>query len=463
MSVQSILDDRSRNRMKPRRLLIALLLAAASAAAFAQNRVVTVLTLPGSIDPITARYVQRGLDRARREGAELAVIELDTPGGLSVSMDQIVERILSSPVPVAVYVWPQGARAASAGVFIAMAAQVAAMAPGTHIGAAHPVDSGGADIAGAMGQKVLNDAAAKLKSLAELRGRNPAWADEAVRRSVSLTETEAVARRVVDLATPSLGTFLAAVDGRGVQTTAGRLVLHTAGAEVRRVPMSIIDRILGFLVNPDLAYILMVIGIFGVIFELSSPGAIAPGIAGALALLLAFISFGSLPTNIGGVVFIVLAVVLFIVDIKAPTHGILTAAGVVAFVLGSLLLFPPWRAAVPTGAPGSPGLPSAALWRISPITIAVMTVLVAAFFTLVLGKGIGAQARKVVFGLESVIGGTAIVVNDLAPEGLVRMAGEQWSARSAESDIRSGERVEVVGRDGLWLIVRRANKEGGVS
>jgi membrane-bound serine protease (ClpP class) len=440
-------------------MLSAILLCLCAVAATAQGRNVTVLTLAGEINPITARYVERGLDRAQRDGSELAVIELNTPGGLGTSMDQIVAKILSSTVPVAVFVWPQGARAASAGVFIAMAAHVAAMAPGTHIGAAHPVDSRGADIPGAMGEKVLNDSVAELSSLAKLRGRSSGWADQAVRRSMSLADTDAVSQHVADLSAPDIGGLIATVDGRSVRLAAGPLVLHTAGAEVRRFRMSFIDWLLGFLVNPDVAYILMVIGIFGVIFELTSPGAIAPGVAGALALLLAFIGFGSLPTNIGGVVFIVLALVLFIVDLKAPTHGLLTAGGIVAFVLGSILLFPPWRS---PAAPVAAGLPAAPVIHVSVATIVVMTLLVVAFFTFVLGKGIRAQARRIAFGGESLIGGRAVSVTALAPEGLIRMGGEQWSARAVQGSVSPGERVEVVGREGLCLLVRRAAQEGGV-
>jgi membrane-bound serine protease (ClpP class) len=437
--------------MKLRIPLLAIVLLLVTATLFSQGKTVTVLSVSGPIDPISARYIERGLDRARRDGAELAVIELDTPGGLGLSMDQIVAKILSSPVPVAVYVWPDGARAASAGVFIAMAAQVAAMAPGTHIGAAHPVDSSGGDIKGAMGIKVLNDAASKLKSLAQLRGRSLAWPDQAVRTSVSLTAAEAVAQHVVDLAAPDLGALLAAVDGRTVTAVSGAVVLHTAAAEVRRFRMTFIDRILAFLVNPDVAYILLVLGMFGVIFEISSPGAIAPGVVGAIALLMAFTGFGSLPTNIGGIVFIVLAIVLFIVDIKTPTHGLLTAGGVVAFVLGSLLLFPPWRAPVPAVVPGMPAAP---VVRLSVAAIAVMTALVVGFFVFVLGKGIRAQARTVAFGVESIVGALGTAVTDIAPAGLVQMAGEQWSARAPEGAIRKGEKVQVIGREGLSLLVR---------
>lgn len=428
-------------------------------AAAAQGRVATVLTVSGPIDPISARYVTRALDRAARDGSTLVVIELDTPGGLGSSMDDIVARIIASPVPVAVYVSPPGARAASAGVFIAMAAHVAAMAPGTHIGAAHPVGPNGGDIPGAMGEKVLNDAVAKLKALADLRGRPAAWADDAVRRSSSITDTEAVSRGVVDLQASSLGDLLAKVDGRTVRTQEGPVQLRTSGIEVRRVGPTFIDAILAFLVNPNLAYILLTIGIFGVIFELTSPGAIAPGVAGAISLLLAFVGFGNLPTNIGGIVFIVLAVVLFIVDIKTPTHGILTAGGVVAFVLGSLLLFPPWRGAVPRRLPAGavPGLAPSPV-GISPAVIVVMTVLVTAFFIFVLGKGILAQARRISFGTEALAGSVGTVVTGLSPDGQVLLAGEQWSARSVEGPLGPGVKVEVVGREGLSLLVRR--KEG---
>ena len=441
------------------RILVPLLLVFGTMTAAAQGRVADVLTVSGPIDPISARYVMRGLDRAAREGATLVVIELDTPGGLGSSMDDMVARILASPVPVAVYVAPPGARAASAGVFIAMAAHVAAMAPGTHIGAAHPVASGGSDIPGAMGEKILNDSVAKLRALANLRGRPAAWADEAVRRSASITEAEAVSRGVVDLSAPSLGDLLAKLDGRSVRTQDGTVKLLTSGAEVRRIRPTFIDAILAFLVNPDLAYILLTIGIFGVIFELTSPGAIAPGVVGAIALLMAFIGFGNLPTNIGGIVFIALAIVLFIVDIKTPTHGFLTAGGVVAFALGSLLLFPPWRggAAKNLPVPAVPGLAPPSV-GISVVVIVVMTVLVAAFFIFVLGKGILAQARRVSFGVEGLEGGVGTVVTDCAPEGLVNLGGEQWSARSVEGPLAPGEAAEVVGRVGLRLLVRRSGK-----
>jgi len=447
--------------MKGRLLLAGLLLCAGAFCAVSQERIAAVLTLSGPVDPISARYILRGLDRAQREGADIAVIEMNTPGGLGTSMDQVVQRILASPVPVAVYVTPSGARAASAGVFIAMAAHVTAMAPGTHIGAAHPVNSNGSDITGAMGEKILNDTTATLRSLAALRGRPADWADDAVRRSVSLTETEALRRHVAELVVPGLGELLDRLDGRTVRTSRGETVLRTSGAEVRRFRMSFVDWILAFLVNPDVAYIFLVIGIFGVVFELSSPGAVAPGVVGGIALLLAFIAFGSLPTNIGGIVFIALAVGLFIIDLKTPTHGFLTAGGIVAFVLGSLLLFPPWRppsaaGPLPEGAGAIP-LPAATV-QISVFVIILMTLLVVGFFTFVLGKGIRAQARRITFGEEALVGGAGTAVTELAPEGFILLGGEQWSARAVEGVVGSGQKVEVVGRDGLRLLVRSSGK-----
>jgi membrane-bound serine protease (ClpP class) len=426
-----------------------------------QGRIVTLLTLDGPIDPISARYIQRGLDQAARDGAVLAVIEMDTPGGLSVSMDQIVAKILASPVPVAVYVWPPGARAASAGVFITMAAHIAAMAPGTHIGAAHPVTSGGGDIQGTEGVKVLNDAVAKLKSLAQLRHRNVAWADQAVRKSISFTESEAVARGIVDLSAADLGVLLQKVDGRTVDMPHGPVVLRTTAAVIRPFTMSFIDRFLGFLVNPDIAYILLIIGMFGIIFELSHPGLVAPGIAGAVALLLSFISFGSLPTNLGGVLFIVLAIVLFILDIKLPTHGVLTAGGIASFVLGSFLLFPPWRVPKVPSLPSVPAVPRVA---IDPAIIILMTVLVSSFFIFVASKGLLAQRRKPSFGTESLPGARGVAMTEIAPDGQVHSMGEEWSARSVEGPIHAGENVEVVGREGLCLLVRRVPPgQGGAS
>jgi membrane-bound serine protease (ClpP class) len=404
------------------------------------------LTLNGTIDPITARYVDRGINRAKEDGAQLIVINLDTPGGLEVSMNQIVQAILASPIPVTVFVFPRGARAASAGVFIAMAAHISAMAPGTHIGAAHPVAGGGSDIEGTEGQKVENDATALLRSLAQMRGRSAVWAEEAVRQSVSLTDSEAISKKVVDMAAPDLQGLLSILDGRKVKMPSGGSVLSTAGAPVAKFDMNIIERFLGFLVNPDISYIFFVLGILGIIFEFSSPGIGAPGIAGGIAVLLALVGFGSLPTNLGGIAFIVLAVILFIIDIKVPSHGIWTAGGIASFVLGSFLLFPPWRA---------PTFPSAPEMRVSPITIAVMTALMTLFFVFIVTKGIAAQRKRISFGSEMLPGTVGEAVSTLDPAGQVHVGGEVWGARAEGGAIQKGETVEIVGRKGLELTVRR--------
>jgi len=409
------------------------------------------------VDPISSRYVVRGLARAREEHAQLVVIALDTPGGLEVSMNAMVEAILSSPVPVAVYVSPSGARAASAGVFLAMAAHVAAMAPGTRIGAAHPVGATGGDIPGAMGEKVVSDAVARLRGLAQLRGRNTDWAEAAVHRSASLTDAEALAQHVADLRAADLAELLRAVDRKTVSTAAGDVSLSTANAVVSRYDMGLLDRFLTGLVNPDLAYVLMVVGIFGIIFELSAPGIGAPGIAGGIAILLSLVGFGSLPTNLGGLLLIALAVVLFVVDVKAPSHGIWTAGGITSFLLGSFLLFPPWK---PIPFPAAPEL------RVSPVTIVVMTGFVTAFFAFVISKGVAAQSRRVSFGSESLQGAEGRAFTDLDPDGQVLVGGEVWSARSVAGAIPAGDGVVIVGRLGLRLTVKTRERpqaaRGGV-
>ena len=463
--------------MKGLPLLAAFFLLFCSTNAAAQGRLAVVMTVAGPIDPISARYVMRGLDRAQKDSADIAVIELDTPGGLGSSMDQIVAKILASPVPVAVYVTPSGARAASAGVFIAMAAHVAAMAPGTHIGAAHPVDSSGADIKGAMGDKVLNDTLAKLRSLAVLRNRPVDWADDAVRRSLSLTETEAVARRVADLSASSLGELLSRMDGRRVSLPSGEVTLRTAGAEVRRFRMTFMDWILAFLVNPDVAYILLV------------DRRVRPDLRAHLPRCRRAGSRGSDRPPDG------------VHRFRQPAdehrgdrphcpldralphrpqdahawipHGRAASwlscwdrsccsrrgasAGAGLRVQGQQGR--PEAARYRRAPPGiAPGYPAAAAVGVSLVAIIVMTVLVVAFFVFVLGKGIGAQARRVSFGVEALAGGAGTAVTDLAPEGLVQMGGEQWTARAEAGGIKSGERVEVVGRDGLRLIVRRSTR-----
>jgi membrane-bound serine protease (ClpP class) len=407
---------------------------------------VLVLKVEGDINPIVSRYVTRNIEHAARDRMELVVVELDTPGGLWVSMNQIVEKILGSPVPVAVYVYPPGARAASAGLFVAMAAHVSAMAPGTNMGAAHPVAAGGGEVGGVMGRKVLNDAAAKIRALAQLRGRNAEWAEEAVRESVSLPEAEALRDKVIDLVAPDLAALLSAVDGRKVSVAGGGRTLDTAGPAVTERGMAWTDRFLAAIVNPNLAYALFIIGIFGIVFELAAPGFGGAGIVGGLAMLLSLVAFGNLPTNLAGLFLIVFAAVLFFLDVKAPSHGVLTAGGIACMLFGSLLLFPPWA---PRTLPGSRPL------RISPALIGTMTALTAAFFAFAVASGVRAQRRRVVTGPESLGGSDGVALSDVGASGIVRVGGEEWSAFTDGERIPAGETVTVRDVVGIRLKVDR--------
>ncbi len=404
------------------------------------------LTLSGAIDPISATYVEKGIARAGRSGAALVVLELDTPGGMLSSMNGIVEAMLASRVPVAVYVAPAGARAASAGVFLAMAAQIAAMAPGTTSGAAHPVTGGGGDVGGAEGVKIVNDAVAKIQALASMRGRNVEWAGQAVSKSLSLTVGQAVAQHVVDLEAGSLSALLKEIDGRSVPVPQGKVVLHTANLPVVSYEMGDGQRFLSFLVNPNIAYVLFLLGVIGLIFELHAPGIGLPGVLGGISLIVSLVAFGILSVNLGGVLVILLALVFFIVDIKAPTHGILTAGGVAALLIGSFLLFPPWR---PTALPGWSG------GTLSPITIVVMTVVFGFFFVGVISFGLRSRSRKVTAGSEALVGQSGIAVSALAPTGVVKLHGEDWSATAVGDEVAAGEEVQVLSVEGVHLIVMK--------
>ncbi len=427
-----------------RRLLFGLLLCALPLPAE-----VLEVVLAGEINPISSRFLARQIDRAAREQAELLLLELDTPGGLATSMDQMVQKILGSEVPVAVFVYPPGARAASAGVFLAMAAQVAAMAPGTHLGAAHPVAVGAVGSSpqgGTMEQKILQDAVAEIRSLAKLRGRNADWAERAVRQSAALTEGEALRQNVVDVVAPTPERLLEQLDGRTLSMASGPRVLHTRGLPLRKVAMGPIERLLDAIVQPNIAYLLFLLGTLGLLFEFTTPGIAAPGVAGGIAVLLALVAFGSLSINLGGLLLLILAAILFIVDLKAPTHGVLTAGAIAAMLLGSFLLFPPWR---------MPPLPGAPRLRVSPWLILLMTGLFAAFFAAMLSFGLRAQSRKVLTGLGSLPGKEGVALTDLNPGGQVRVAGEEWTATAVSGNILRGEEVQVVGVEGLRLLVRR--------
>ena len=414
-----------------------------SPAVLAQGDHVDVISVKGVIDPITAQYVSRGIEIAQSDGAQCLVIQLDTPGGSDGPMRAIVQDLLSSPVPIVVFVAPAGARAASAGVFITLAANLAAMAPGTNIGAAHPVALTGV-LTGTIAEKATNDAAAYARAIAERRGRNADWAERAVRESISNTAREAMEAHVIDLVAEDLPDLLAKIDGRTVSTIAGEQVLATKGIEPRRIEMSLPQKILHAIVDPNIAYLLLTIGIWALVAEFYHPGAIVPGVTGVICLILAFVAFGSLPVNWGGVVLIFLAVFLFILDIKVAGYA-LSVGGAVAFVLGSLFLFSPLT-------PSSPAMPRLVVSR--PL-IAVMTAAIAAFFLFALSAGIRAQRAELVSGIGTMVGATGVATSDLDPLGTVQAESELWSAvADGGKIICKGKQVKVVAVEGVRLRVR---------
>jgi membrane-bound serine protease (ClpP class) len=405
-------------------------------------RSVLHLSLAAAIDPVAGLRIREAIDQASQSGSAAVVIEMDTPGGLLTSTREIVQTIFASPVPVIIYVGPSGARAGSAGVFLTLAAHVAAMAPGTNIGAAHPVaistpGGGGNGMGETMETKVTNDAAAFARSIAERRGRNVEWAEGAVRQSLSITENEALKEGVIDLIAADLPTLLAKCDGRTVDLPSGPTVLHTKGATLVPHATPFKYRFLGWLANPNTAYLLMLLGVYGLIFELANPGAIFPGVAGAIALVLAAFALGMLPFNATGIALIVLALALFVVDLFVPTHGILTSGGVVAFTIGSIMLF---------------DVPDAMDFGISWQILIPATVATTAFFVFAVGLGLKAQRRRTVTGQGGLLGEVGRARTNLAPMGKVFLHGEIWNAR-ATAHIAVNEPVRVVAVRGMELDV----------
>jgi membrane-bound serine protease (ClpP class) len=399
---------------------------------------VIVARMNGIIGPSSARFMVDAIGRAEELRAECVIIEMDTPGGLDESMRAIVKKIMTSRAPVVVYVAPSGSRAASAGVFITMAAHVAAMAPGTNIGAAHPVSIGLATkVDSVMGGKMVNDAAAYIRSIAGRRGRNAAWAEDAVRESVSISETEALKLHVIDLVAPSLEALLDSLDGRKISIDEKTLALKTKGATILEMRMSWSDRLLAVITNPNIAYILFMLGLLGLYFELSTPGAVFPGVVGAICLILAFFAFQVLSVSYTGVILIILAVVLFIVDVKAATHGALTVGGLVAMTIGSIMLFND----------PDPAL-HASLQVIIPVVLVTGT-----FFIVGIYLSIRALRRKPASGGSALVGqeGDARTPID-AKSGSVFVAGAHWNAFS-DGEIAEGKRVRVVEVKGMSLKV----------
>jgi membrane-bound serine protease (ClpP class) len=405
---------------------------------------VMVLTLKGIIAPFTAQYIQRGIETAERDGAQAVVIEMNTPGGLMGSMDDIIESMLNSRVPVVVYVAPAGARAGSAGVFLTMAAHVAAMAPMTNIGAAHPVSGSGKNIEGDLRDKITNDAVARIRSLAAARGRNPDWAEKAVRESVSVPAEKALELKAIDLIAGDMEELLAKIDGLRVRTKSGTVVLHLKGHVINPRPMSWSEKFLHTITDPNIAYVLFNLGTIALIAELYHPGAILPGLTGVISLVLAFTAFGVLQPNWAGIALIGFALILFIVDLKVQGYA-LSVGGAIAFVLGSILLYRPL--------PALPDMPKIA---VSPWLIATMTATWLLFFVFALSAVVRSRSIKPSSGVELLLGEVGVAKTDLKPSGIVLVRSEEWSAEAVGEPIDKGTKVKVVEiLDGLRLHVTR--------
>ena len=426
-----------------RRMIVAsaiLILVARAIAVQAAVAPVAVIELDGAITPVTSRLLTAAINRAQAEHDQALVVKLNTPGGLESSMRSMVQSILKAEIPVIVYVAPKGARAASAGVFITIAAHVAAMAPATNIGAAHPVAVGGGDTGKEMGKKIENDAAAFARSLAAERGHNVEWAEKAVRASVSATEREAVKLKVVDLVADSVPDLLAKIDGRTVKTASGNVTLATKDAPVKLIEVGFRDRFLALITDPNIAYILMMVGMLGIFFELQNPGVTLPGVIGGISLILAFFAFQSLPINWAGVLLILFGVGLLIAEIKIASHGVLTAGGVVAMILGSFMLYE------------APEVGFRVAWTVILPTVGATAGLV----IWAVSAGVRAMMRKPVTGSSGMIGRLAVARSALGPEGQVQLDGEIWRAVSDGGAIAAGEQVRVMAVDGLTLKVSRA-------
>ena len=430
--------------MKSKLLNITLLLLFMSflpATSWAAKNDIYILEVSDAISPGTAEFIKDGIESAEKDEASCIIIELDTPGGLAESMRLIIQDILGSKVPVVVFVSPAGARAASAGVMITMAADIAAMAPGTNIGAAHPVGAGGKDISGKMSEKVINDMVAHAKSVAEKRGRNQKWVEKAIRESVSATETEALKDNIIDLIAKDTDDLIRQINGRKLKEKG---VLNLEQSEKIIVEPTLRTKILRTISNPNIAYILLMIGLAGLYFELSHPGAIFPGVVGGIALVLAFFALQTLPVNYAGILLIVLAIIFFIMEMKITSYGLLSVAGIISLLLGSLMMFK------------GTGPDFKLSWRVLLPTL----ILVSGFFVFVAGLVFRAQISKPRTGSRGLVGEIGIVKQALAPEGKVFVHGELWNAKS-EQTIDENKKVRVVNVVNLMLEVESADEPPG--
>ncbi|MGE5401277.1 MAG: NfeD family protein [Ignavibacteriales bacterium] len=401
---------------------------------------VYVITIDGAINQVTEDYLNTGISKAELNRAECLIVKLNTPGGLLSSTRDMVSMILRSPVPVIIYVSPEGAQAASAGVFLTLSAHIAAMAPGTNIGAAHPVTMQGQADSVMMG-KVTNDAAAFIRTISEKRNRNIQWAEDAVRKSLSITETEALKIKVIDIIAGDIISLLKKVNGTRVETSSGVKILKTNDTKIIPLEMTFQQKLLKILSDPNITYILLIIGLYGVMFELYNPGSIFPGIIGVIGLVLAFYSMHTLPVNYAGISLIILSIVLFILEIKIVSHGILTVGAAIALFLGSIMLFQT-----------SSILDALMVSKEIIIGVVFMTII---FFLVVIGMGLKAQQLKPATGIQGIIGEEGVAISDLVPTGQIHVHGEIWSAESLEEGINRGDKIVVTGIDGMNLKVKK--------